>query len=243
MCGFIHFANHKVGGGIGRGMVAESARATGMCGRMCSSEGLGKAAGLSVAVRFWGWMGSFGELEDEEWYGRTVDKGSGGRGGEARRSAWFGSIGDARNVERGGGKGRWKNGARGWSLDCCRPALCEVGRDRQLRILRAQSSLRRPSPTQTNREGNKHGPGWADNLRSGLHSVLVWGRTPLGKVLWCSGHFQWFPDIAPCRRVQTMPTDMVGRSGILLELVWNYFGICSELFADFFELFLIFWNF
>ena len=66
MCGFIHFENDKVGGGIGRGMVAESARATGMCGRMCSSEGLGKAAGLSVAVRFWGWMGSFGELEDEE---------------------------------------------------------------------------------------------------------------------------------------------------------------------------------
>ena len=66
----------------------------------------------------------------------------------------------------GGGNGWWKNDALGWSLDCCWPALCEVGRDRQLRILRAHSSLRRPSPTQTNREGNKHGPGWADNLRS-----------------------------------------------------------------------------
>ena len=66
MCGFIHFANHKVGGGIGRGMVAESARAMGMCGRMYSCEGLGMVAGFGVAVRFWDWMGSFGELEDEE---------------------------------------------------------------------------------------------------------------------------------------------------------------------------------
>ena len=75
-----------------------------MCGRMCSCERLGKAAGLNVAVRFWGWMGSFGESEAEEWYGRTVDAVNGGRGGEASRSAWFGSIGDARTME----EGRWK---------------------------------------------------------------------------------------------------------------------------------------
>ena len=66
MCGFIHFAKHKVGGGIGRGMVEESARATGMCGQMCRCEGLGKVAGFGVAIRFRGWMGLFGELEDEE---------------------------------------------------------------------------------------------------------------------------------------------------------------------------------
>ena len=144
----------------------------------------------------------------------------------------------------GGGNGWWKNGAHGWSLDCCRPALCEVGRDRQLRILRAQCSLRRLSPTQTNREGNKHGPGWADNLKSGLYSVLVWGRTPLGKVLWCSGHVQWFPDIAPCRRVHTMLADMVGRSGTFLELFWNYVGFFRNSPRNFFgtilELFLNF---
>ena len=148
-----------------------------------------------------------------------------------------GGSGDGEVGRRGGGKGRWKKGARGWSLDCCRPALCEVGRDRQLRILRTQSSLRRPSPTQTNREGNKHGPGWADNLKSGLYSVLVWSRTPLGKVVWCSGHFQWFPDIAPCRRVQTMPADMVGRSGTFLELFWNRFGFFATLRGTCLELF------
>ena len=126
----------------------------------------------------------------------------------------------------------WKKGARGWSLDCCRPALREVGRDRQLRFLRAQSSLRKPSPTQTNRGGKKHGAGWADNLKSGLHSFLVWGRTLSGKVLWCSGHVQWFPDIAPCGRVQTMPTDMEGRSGVFSNLFQNDLGFRSEFLAE-----------
>ncbi len=41
-----------------------------------------------------GWMGSLGELDDEEWSGGAVEKGNGRRRKEASRPAWSGRIGD-----------------------------------------------------------------------------------------------------------------------------------------------------
>ena len=55
-------------------------------------------------------MGSSGELEDEEWYGGTVEEGNGRRTGEASRPAWFGRIGDARSMEEWSWKGEVEEG-------------------------------------------------------------------------------------------------------------------------------------
>ena len=65
------------------------------CADGCAAvKGRGGSQVWVLRLGVWGWMGSLGELEDEEWYGGTVEKGTGGRGGEASRSAWFGRIGD-----------------------------------------------------------------------------------------------------------------------------------------------------
>ena len=65
------------------------------CADGCASlKGHGGSHAWVSRFGVWGWMGSLGELEDEEWYGGAVEKGNGRRGGEACRPARFGRIGD-----------------------------------------------------------------------------------------------------------------------------------------------------
>ena len=134
-------------------------------------------------------------------------------------------------------RGRWEREAEErcpWlSLDCCWSALSKVGRDRQVRSLRAHSSLRRASPTQTNREGNKHGPGWADNLKSGLYSVLVCVELRWEKFLGAL-------DVSSGSR--TLRHAGASRPCLLTwwgaaDFFWNYLGLFETLHGTILDLF------
>ena len=97
MCGFMVFANHQVGKALGRACCLEAH------GRRGRGDGCGVVRGRGGSqvwvlwLSVWGGMGSQGEQEDEGWYGEEVEKGNGGRGGDARKSAAW---------RRGGGEVR-----------------------------------------------------------------------------------------------------------------------------------------